>query len=170
MVALLPMFQIRHTIIRMESLRVSHGRSGPIFKTYFPTTGDSEVDARKICGGWCPSSLCALSISIYPFQMSGSSENDSSHRSGGESDRKSSAASSHESELPDSQKRRRTIQIQGRAWVLHGEISTDLLLNNASKTSMDDDADDAKYKLKRAYEYVNGLMELQSSQSLLCYP
>jgi hypothetical protein len=48
---------------------------------------------------------------------------------------------SHESELPDSHKRRRNIQIQGKAWVLRGEITTDLLLNNASKASMDHDDD-----------------------------
>jgi hypothetical protein len=126
----------------MKSLRVSHGRPGPSFKTWFTTTGYSEVNARKICRVWCPSGLCASSISIHPFQMSGSSENDSSHRSGGESDHEGSAASSHESELPDSHKRRRNIQIQGRAYVLRGEITTDLLLNNVSKTSMDDVSDD----------------------------
>ena len=74
--------------------------------------------------------------------MSGSSENDSSHQSGGESDREGSAASSHESELPDSRKRRRNIQIQGRAWVLHGNITTNLLHNDFMDGNADDD--DAK--------------------------
>jgi hypothetical protein len=41
MVALLPMFPIRHTIIHMKFLRVSHGRSGPRsglrFTTWLPT-------------------------------------------------------------------------------------------------------------------------------------
>ena len=79
--------------------------------------------------------------------MSGPSESDSTHRSGGESDHEGSAASSHESELPDSRKRRRNRQIQGRAWVLRGEITTDLLLNKASNTSMDGYADyDAKVR------------------------
>jgi hypothetical protein len=35
-VALLPMFPIRNTIVCALSLRVSHGRSGPSFKTWFP--------------------------------------------------------------------------------------------------------------------------------------
>ena len=36
MVALLPMFPIRHTKLPVQSLRVSHGRSGPVFfKTWF---------------------------------------------------------------------------------------------------------------------------------------
>ena len=73
--------------------------------------------------------------------MSGSSESDSSHRSGGESDREGSAASSHESDVPDSRKRRRNIQISGRAWVLRGEITINLLHNDSGQASMDGDAD-----------------------------
>ena len=76
--------------------------------------------------------------------MSVSSESDSSHRSGGESDREGLAASSHESEaseLPDTPKQRRNKQNQGMAWILRGEITTTLLHNDM--TSMDcDDADD----------------------------
>jgi hypothetical protein len=97
MVALLPMFPIRHTRIRIKSLRVSHGRSWPSFKTRFPseipTTGNIRKSMQgKYAGVWCPSSLYALSISIHLFQMSGSSESNLSHRSGGESDREGSAA------------------------------------------------------------------------------
>jgi hypothetical protein len=69
--------------------------------------------------------------------MSGSSENDSSHQSGGESDCEGSAASSHESELPDTPKPRRNKQIQGMAWILRGEITTTLLHNDS--VSMDCD-------------------------------
>jgi hypothetical protein len=50
--------------------------------------------------------LCLDYMSIHPYQMSCSSENDSYHRSGGESDCEGSAASSHESELSDTRKRR----------------------------------------------------------------
>jgi hypothetical protein len=71
--------------------------------------------------------------------MSGSSENDSSHRSGGESDCEGSAASSHEFELSDPRKSRRNEQIQGKAWILRGEITTPLLRNDSA--SMDCDAD-----------------------------
>ncbi len=80
-----------------------------------------------------------MSISIHPFQMSGSSENDSSHQSGGESDCEGSAASSHESELPDTPKTRRNKQIQGTVWILRGEITTDLLHNDSAFMVCDDD-------------------------------
>jgi hypothetical protein len=71
--------------------------------------------------------------------MPGSSENDSSHQSGGESDCEGSVASSHESELPDTRKPRLNKPIQGKAWILRGEITTTLLHNDSA--SMDCDAD-----------------------------
>jgi hypothetical protein len=71
--------------------------------------------------------------------MSGSSENYSSHRSGGESDCEGLAASSHESELPDTRTPRRNEQIRGKAWILRGEITTTLFHNDSA--SMDCDAD-----------------------------
>ncbi len=106
-VALLLMFPSRNTIVRATSLRVSHGRSGPSFKTWFPSTGSIQ---KSMQGKYAR--FGALSISIQPFQMSGSSENDSSHRSGGESDCEGSAASSQESELSDTRKRRRNKQFE----------------------------------------------------------
>jgi hypothetical protein len=89
-----------------------------------------------------------MSISIHPFQMSGSSENDSSHQSGGESDCEGSAASSHESELPDTVKPRRNEQIQGRVWILRGEITTTLLHNDSA--SMEDCDNDEEAKVQRS--------------------
>ena len=73
--------------------------------------------------------------------MSGSSENDSSHRSGGASDCEGSAASSHESELPDTRTPLRNEQIRGKAWILRGEITTDLLHNDSASMDCDDDQD-----------------------------
>jgi hypothetical protein len=82
--------------------------------------------------------------------MSGSSGNDSSDQSGGDSDREGSAvadsdsegsaaaSSSHESDLPDARKSRCTIQIQRRAWVLHGNITTNLLHNDVMTCNADD--------------------------------
>ena len=81
--------------------------------------------------------------------MSGSSENDSSHQSGGESDREGSAASSNESEMqdtPDTRKRRRNEQIKGKAWILRGEITTTLLHNDSA--SMDDCNNDEETKVQ----------------------
>jgi hypothetical protein len=76
--------------------------------------------------------------------MSDSNENDSSHRSGGESDCEGSAASSHESELPDTRTPRRNEQIQGRVWILRGEITTTLLHNDSASMDCDDDDEEAK--------------------------
>ena len=73
--------------------------------------------------------------------MSSSSENDSSHRSGGASDCEGSAASSHESELPDTPTPRRNEQNRGRVWILRGEITTDLLHNDSASMDCDDDQD-----------------------------
>jgi hypothetical protein len=79
--------------------------------------------------------------------MSGSSQNDSLHRSGGESDCEGSAASSYESELSDTRKRRRNKQTQGRAWILRGEITTNLIHNDSA--SMDcDNYEEAKFKIQ----------------------
>ena len=76
--------------------------------------------------------------------MSGSGENDSPHQSGGESDCEGSAASSHDSELPDTQAPRRNAQNQGAAWILRGEITTTLLHNDAASMDCDDDDEEAK--------------------------
>ena len=135
-------------VLRQEHLRrrvryPSH-RPGPVLKRLKRSSLQgqySEVHARKRCRGWCPSRLCALSISIHPFQMSSSNENDSSHRSGGASDCEGSAASSHESELPDTRTPSRNEQNRGRVWILRGEITTDLLHNDSASMDCDDDQD-----------------------------
>jgi hypothetical protein len=80
--------------------------------------------------------------------MSGPSESDSSYRSGGDSDREGSAASSNECELPDTRKPRRKPQIIKKAWILCGEITTNLLHNDSGLASMDGDADDEEAKLQ----------------------
>jgi hypothetical protein len=88
-----------------------------------------------------------LSISIHPFLMSVSSESDSSHRSGGESDREGSAESSNESEAPDTpdtRKRHRKPQIKGKAWILRGEITTSLLHNDSAPMDCDNDEEDTR--------------------------
>ena len=74
--------------------------------------------------------------------MSGSSEDESSHRS--ESDCEGSAAYSLESELPDTQTPRRNAQIQGKVWILRGEITTTLLHNDSASMDCDDDDEEAK--------------------------
>jgi hypothetical protein len=128
--------------ISCDTLRVSHGAGqGPVLKRDSLHGQDSEVHARKPCRVWCRSRLCALSIPIHPFQMSGSSKNESSHRSGGASDCEGSAASSHESELPDNRTPRRNKQIRERVWILRGEITTDLLHNDSASMDCDDDQD-----------------------------
>jgi hypothetical protein len=71
--------------------------------------------------------------------MSGSSENDSSHRSGGESDCEGSAASFHEFELSDTRKRRRNKKNQRRAWIFRGEITTAILHNDSASMDCDND-------------------------------
>ncbi len=71
--------------------------------------------------------------------MSGSSESDPSHRSGGDSDREGLVVPSHELELQDTRKRHHKIQKSGKELVLQGEITTNLPHND---TSMDGDADD----------------------------
>jgi hypothetical protein len=74
--------------------------------------------------------------------MSGSSESGSSDRSGGESDREGSAASSNESEMPDTVKRRHIQQFFGAAWIKRGEITINPLHNDSGPASTDGDADD----------------------------
>ena len=79
--------------------------------------------------------------------MSVSSESDSSHRSGGESDREGLAASSNESEVqdtPDTPKRRRNKQIKGTTWILRGEITTTLLHNDSASMEDCDNDEGAK--------------------------
>ncbi len=72
--------------------------------------------------------------------MSGSSESDISHRSGGNSDRDSDSEGSAASSLLE--KKPRTIQIRGGVWVLRGEITTNLLHNYTSLDGDGQDADD----------------------------
>ncbi len=81
--------------------------------------------------------------------MSGSSENDSSHQSGGVFDCEGSAASSHESELSDTRKRRRNEKNQGRAWILRGEIATTLLHNDSASMDCEND-EEAKVQNKKS--------------------
>jgi hypothetical protein len=82
--------------------------------------------------------------------MSGPSESDSSDQSGREPDREGLAASSNESELSDTaRKRRRKTQIQGKAWILRGEITTNLLHNDSDPASIDIDADDVEAKIQK---------------------
>ncbi len=65
--------------------------------------------------------------SIFPLQMSGSSENDSSDRSGCDSDGELSVASLYGSEVQDCRKRQRQAQIQGNSWALRAQIIMDQL-------------------------------------------
>jgi hypothetical protein len=51
-VALLPLFPIRNTNLPATSLRVSHGRSGPSFKTWFPP--------RAVFGSRCEQNMQGL--------------------------------------------------------------------------------------------------------------
>jgi hypothetical protein len=81
--------------------------------------------------------------------MSGSIENDSSYRSGGDLDCEGSTASSHESELPDTRTPRRNKQIKGMAWILRGEITTTLLHNHSASMDCDDD-EEAKIQNTRS--------------------
>jgi hypothetical protein len=60
----------------------------------------------------------------------------------GDSDSKGSVASSYKSKLPDTQKRARKIQNLEKAWVLQGEITTNLLHNDSGRASMGGDTDD----------------------------
>jgi hypothetical protein len=85
--------------------------------------------------------------------MSVSSESDSSHRSGGESDREGLAASSNESEVqdtPDTPKRRRNKQIKGATWILRGEITTTLLHNDSASMEDCDNDEGAKVQNTRS--------------------
>jgi hypothetical protein len=88
--------------------------------------------------------------------MSGSSENDSSHQSGGEPDSEGSAASSHESELPDAPKPRRNKRIQGKAWILRGEITTNLLHKDSASMDCDADYDADVQNVKSQTEAARG--------------
>ncbi len=89
-----------------------------------------------------------MNISTHPFPIPGPSESDSSDRSGGDSDREGTVASSHDSELSDTRKRRRNKQIQGRAWILQGEITTNLFHNDLDPASIDVDANDEEAKVQ----------------------
>jgi hypothetical protein len=85
-----------------------------------------------------------------------SSESDYSHHSGEESDREGSGASSNESEMPDTRKRRLKPQIIGKAWILRGEIATNLLNNDSGQVSMDGDADyDAKVQNTKSQQKLH---------------
>jgi hypothetical protein len=82
--------------------------------------------------------------------MSGPSESDSSDQSGRESDSEGLAASSNESELSDTtRKRRHNTQIQGKAWIFRGKITTNLLHNDSDPASIDVDADDEEAKIQK---------------------
>ncbi len=65
--------------------------------------------------------------SIFPLQMSGSSENDSSDRPDCDSDGELSVASLYGSEVQDCRKRPHQAQIQGNSWVLRAQIIMDQL-------------------------------------------
>jgi hypothetical protein len=80
--------------------------------------------------------------------MFGPSESDSSSRSGGDSDREGSVASSHDSKMPDTRKRRHNKQILGRAWIIRGEITTNLLHNDSDPASVNGDADNEEAKVQ----------------------
>ncbi len=66
--------------------------------------------------------------------MSGSSESDPSHQSGGDSDSDSDSEGSATSSQPAMQKHPHKIQIIDTGWVLHSEFTTNLLHTD---TSMD---------------------------------
>ena len=76
---------------------------------------------------------------MHLLQMSGSSESDSSQRSGGDSDRERLNGIFHKSELQDTRKRIHKIKLLGKTWALRGEITANMLHNDAS---MDCDSDD----------------------------
>jgi hypothetical protein len=91
--------------------------------------------------------------------MSGSSGNDSSQRSGGDSDREGSAASSsNESDLPDTRKRRRTTQTQGKAWVLHGNTTANMLHTDSGRASIDGNADDDDAKVQNTKSQIEAAL------------
>jgi hypothetical protein len=50
--------------------------------------------------------------------------------------------------MPDTRKRRRNKQILGRAWIIRGEITTNLLHNDSGPASMDGDADAEEAKVQ----------------------
>ena len=76
--------------------------------------------------------------------MSVSSEDDSSHRSGGDSYSDSDGEGSATASLPATQKRPHKIQIKGASWILRGDVTTNLLHNDSSyDISMDGDGRDA---------------------------
>ena len=76
--------------------------------------------------------------------MSGSSESESANSCACDSDPEGSVASSHASELLESSKRSRSRpkQIQGVAWVLRGEISTNQLHADSDSADMGGDVED----------------------------
>jgi hypothetical protein len=80
--------------------------------------------------------------------MSCPSESDSSDRFGGDSDREGSAASSNESEIPDTVKCRRIQQIVGTVWIIRGEITINLLHNDSDPASVDGYADAKEAKVQ----------------------
>ncbi len=73
------------------------------------------------------SSASEVIKSIFPLQMSGSSESESSDRLGCDSDGESSVASLYGSEVQDCRKRPRQAQIQGNSWVLRAQMIMDQL-------------------------------------------
>ncbi len=63
---------------------------------------------------------------------------------------------SHESELPDTRTPRRNEQIRGKAWILRGEITTDLLHNDSASMDCDDDQDAKVQNIKSQTEAALG--------------
>ena len=94
----------------------------------------------------------ASNVSIHA-SLSVSSEYDTSRQSGGDSYSDSDGESSATSSLPATQKCPHKIRIKGAAWILHGEITTNLRHND---TSMDgdgrDDDDDTKIQNTKSQE------------------
>ena len=110
--------------------------TGPSFKTLFPILRQSsEVDgqyATSSCRFLPASRSCALNTSLSHLRMSDSSGSGISYHHGDDSDDEG-----HASDMPDtpnSKKRARPKQIQGKAWIHHGIITVDAaLLHTASE-------------------------------------
>ncbi len=100
---LLPMFPDSNTLSPTLPVTARHGRSGPSFKSLFPThRQSSEVKGQNAttCRGLPASRSCALNIPLSHLRMSESSWGDLSHHHGNDSDDEGSVAASHASEMP----------------------------------------------------------------------
>ena len=98
--------------------------------------------------------------------MSDSSGSGISYHHGDDSDGEGSVAASHASNMPDtpnSKKRARPIQIQGKAWIYHGIITVDAaLLHTASEND-----DDGPFSSLKPCSWAVGLGSLDKHLSAI---